>query len=170
MMLVKYVATRAMMVLAILSVVVFGLSVWAGAQGKSLKSEKASTTQAKTEYQKEQAKQMGAGHPMTLSAALADAEKKAQEQAATVEVKVAGVQLIDPAAVHEKPQQGQGHLHYQVDDDPIIATTATKLSFHELSSGEHKITVMLAGNDHKPLGPQETLTVTIPTGKDRAQH
>jgi hypothetical protein len=38
----------------------------------------------------------------------------------------------------------------------------TKLSFHELSSGEHKIVVMLAGNDHKPLGPQETLTVTVP--------
>jgi hypothetical protein len=31
-MLAKYVATRAMMVLAILSAVVFGLSLWAGAQ------------------------------------------------------------------------------------------------------------------------------------------
>jgi hypothetical protein len=30
--------------------------------------------------------------------------------------------------------------------------------------------VTLAGNDHKPLGPQETLTITIPQGKEgRAQ-
>jgi type II secretory pathway pseudopilin PulG len=168
-MLAKYVATRAMMVLAILSAVVCGLSLWAGAQTKSSKSEGASAAQSRMEHQKQQAKQTGAGHPMTLSATLTDPEKKAQEQEATVEVKVAGVQIIDPAAVQEKPQQGQGHLHYQVDGDPIIATTATKLSFHELSSGEHKITVMLVGNDHKPLGPQETLTVAIPAGKDRAQ-
>ena len=87
-----------------------------------------------------------------------------------MEVKVAGIQLIDAAAVNEQPQQGQGHLHYQVDNGPLIATTVTKLSFHELSSGEHKITVMLMGNDHQPLGVQETLTVTIPTGRSgRAQ-
>jgi hypothetical protein len=106
----------------------------------------------------------------TLSAQLLDANKKAQEQTATVEVQVAGIQLMDPAAVHEEPQRGQGHLHYQVDTGPLIATTTTKLSFHELSSGSHKITVMLVGNDHQALGPRETLTVTIPpVNGDRAQ-
>jgi hypothetical protein len=105
-----------------------------------------------------------------LSAKLIDPEKKAQEQTATVEVKVAGIQLIDPAAVHEEPQKGQGHLHYQVDTGPLIATTATKLSFHELPSGSHKLTVMLVGNDHQALGPRETLTVNIPPANgDRAQ-
>jgi Flp pilus assembly protein TadB len=98
-MLAKYVATRAMMVLAILSAVVFGLSLWAGAQTKSSKSEGTSAAQSRMEHQKQQAKQTGAGHPMTLSATLIDPEKKAQEQEATVEVKVAGVQIIDPAAV-----------------------------------------------------------------------
>ena len=93
----------------------------------------------------------GAGPTPELSVTLSDPEKKAQERAATVEVKVAGIQLIDPAAVNEQPQQGQGHLHYQVDNGPIIATTTTKPSFHELSLGSHKITVMLVGNDHQPL-------------------
>jgi hypothetical protein len=87
-----------------------------------------------------------------------------------VEVKVTGIQLVDSAAVHEQPQQGQGHLHYQVDSGPLIAMTTTKLSFHELSSGSHKITVMLVANDHQALGPRETLTVSIPpTNGDRAQ-
>ena len=98
----------------------------------------------------------------TLTATLVDAEKKAQQKAATVEVKTTGIKLIDPASVKEQPSAGQGHLHYQVDNGPVIATTATKLSFHGLTPGPHKIIVMLAGNDHNPLGPQQTLEVTIP--------
>jgi hypothetical protein len=98
----------------------------------------------------------------TLTATLVDAQKKAMKKEATVEVKVTGVKLIDPATVNEVPKAGQGHLHYQVDSGPIIATTAPKLSFHELSSGDHKIVVMLAANDHTPLGPQQTLEIKIP--------
>lgn len=108
-----------------------------------------------------QAGAMGRG-TATLTARLVDPEKKAQQKAATVAVKVTGVRLIDPAMVNERPRAGQGHLHYQVDDGPIIATTTTKLSFHGLTPGQHKIVVMLAGNDHNLLGPQETLNVTIP--------
>lgn len=102
-----------------------------------------------------------AGTP-TLTATLVDAEKKAKQKAATVEVKTTGIELIDPAKVNEQPKAGQGHLHYQVDNGPIIATTTTKLSFHGLTAGAHKIQVTLAGNDHNPLGPQQTLEVTIP--------
>jgi hypothetical protein len=101
---------------------------------------------------------------------LSDPEEKAQEHSATVDVRVEGIQLIDPAAVHERSQPGQGHLHYQLDNGPVVATTSTKLSFHELSSGVHKITVRLVGNDHKALGPREVLTVTIPPASgNRAQ-
>ena len=97
-----------------------------------------------------------------LSAIFVDKEKKAQEKTATVKVTVTGIKLIDPAEVNEKPMAGQGHLHYQVDDGPVIATPAPKLSFHGLTSGTHTIKVMLAANDHSPLGPEETLSVTIP--------
>jgi len=103
-----------------------------------------------------------AGVTPTMTARLVDPEKKAKEKTATVEVNVGAVQLIDPAKTGEKPLRGQAHLHYRVDDGPVIATTTTKLSFHELTPGVHKITVMLAANDHSPLGPQETLTVKIP--------
>jgi hypothetical protein len=98
----------------------------------------------------------------TLTATLVDAEKKAQQKAATVSVKVDGIKLVDPAAAMEKAKAGEGHLHYQVDDGPIIATTTMKLSFHGLTTGAHKIVVMLAANDHTPLGPQQTLDITIP--------
>lgn len=101
-----------------------------------------------------------------LTATLVDQEKKAQENAATVEVKVTGVQMVDPAKTGERKQRNQAHLHYKVDDGPIIATTATKLSFHELTPGEHTIVVMLAANDHSPLGPQQTLRVVIPEGSE----
>jgi hypothetical protein len=117
------------------------------------------------EGQKEPGRQTTAGYPPALSAKLLDPEKKAQKYEATVEVQVAGIQLVDSAKANEQPAQGQGHLHYQVDNGPIIATTATKLSFQELSAGQHKIMVMLVGNDHKPLSVQETLTVTIPQGQ-----
>ena len=140
--------------IAMVSAVVLGLSIGASAierpKLKAISSEVGATPE--------------------LSAKLSDPEKKAQEHTATVEVKVAGIQLIDPAAVNEQPQQGQGHLHYQVDTGPVIATTTMKLSFHELSSGSHEITVMLVSSDHQPLGPRETLTVNIPPALgDRAQ-
>lgn len=56
----------------------------------------------------------------------------------------------------------QGHLHYQVDDGPVIATTTTKLSFHNLTAGSHKIMVVLANNDHTSTGVEQTLEVKIP--------
>ena len=98
----------------------------------------------------------------TMTAKLVDAEKKAAQRAATVEITTTGVELTDPAMSNEKPVVGQGHLHYQVDKGPVIATPAAKLSFHELAPGPHTITVVLAGNDHKPLGPQQVLNVTVP--------
>jgi hypothetical protein len=103
-----------------------------------------------------------ANHTAALKATLVNPEHNAQEHAATVQANVAGVEMVDPATVKETPKEGQGHLHYQVDKGPVVATTATKLSFHDLSSGQHTIVVMLAANDHSPLGPKETLNVTIP--------
>ena len=102
-----------------------------------------------------------AGTP-TMTATLVDPEKKAAQKAATVEVKTTGIDLIDPGKANEMAKPGQGHLHYQVDGGPVIATPASKLSFHGLTSGKHQIVIMLAGNDHSPLGPQQTLEVTIP--------
>jgi hypothetical protein len=97
-----------------------------------------------------------------LSAALVDPAVTAKEKTATVKVEVTGVKLIDPALTNKKPTKGQGHLHYRVDDGPVIATTATKLSFHELTPGQHKIVVVLANNDHSPSGLEQTLAITIP--------
>ena len=87
----------------------------------------------------------------TMTARLVDQEKNAAEQTATVEVTTSGVELPT-----------QAHFHYQLDKEAVIATPTAKLSFHELTPGTHTILVVLAGNDHKPLGPQQKLTVTIP--------
>jgi hypothetical protein len=149
---------KGMASMAMVSAIVLGLSLVVGAVEKPKLSEGIKTISPEAAATPE------------LSAKLSDPEKKASEHTATVEVKVVGIQLTDPAAVNEQPQQGQGHLHYQVDTGPVIATTTTKLSFHELTSGSHEITVMLVSSDHQPLGPRETLTVNIPPALgDRAQ-
>lgn len=140
--------SRAIRLISIAGVLVLGLYVSAGAQDYRKETPSVASTQS--------------GGAQTLTARLVDPEKKAKEKTATVEVTVGGVALTDPAKSCEKRIKGEGHLHYRVDDGPVIATTATKLSFHELTPGVHKILVMLAANDHSPLGPQETLTVTIP--------
>jgi hypothetical protein len=97
-----------------------------------------------------------------LTATLVDNDKNAARGAATIKVTVDGVKIVDPATAGEKPMKGQGHIHFKLDEGPVIATTSTKLSFHELKPGEHRIVVMLAGNDHAPLGAQETLNVLVP--------
>lgn len=116
----------------------------------------------------------GSATSATMTARLIDADRKAADGAATVEVTVSGVELTDPAAAKEKPVAGQGHLHYQVDKGPVVATPSAKLSFHELAPGTHTILVVLAGNDHQPLGPKQQLTVTVPkdgaAGASPARH
>ena len=158
-MLVRRVMIKRVAAIAMVSAMVLLLSIGAGAVEKPKLSEGIRALSPE------------AGSAPELSVTLNDSDHKAQAQTATVEVKVSGIQLIDPAAVHEQPQSGQGHLHYQVDNGPVVATTATKLSFHELTTGAHNITVMLVGNAHQPLGPRETLAVSIPPAMgDRAQH
>lgn len=97
-----------------------------------------------------------------IDGSLVDQDRKAREKGATVKISVAGCQLTDPDTTDGRSQRGQCHLHYQLDNGPIIATTASKLSFHALSSGDHTINVMLAGNDHRALGPKKSFAVRIP--------
>lgn len=98
----------------------------------------------------------------TMTALLVDPDINARDKSATVKVEVTGVKLIDPALTTKRPTKGEGHLHYQVDDGPVIATTTTKLSFHGLTPGKHKIVVMVANNDHTPSGLEQTLEITVP--------
>ncbi len=102
----------------------------------------------------------GAQQP-TLKASLVDAAKNGARAAATVTVEVTGVKLVDPAASNETPKDGEGHLHYQLDSGPVIATTSPKLSFHGLTGGSHTLKVTLAKNDHTPMGPEQTLPIQV---------
>lgn len=98
----------------------------------------------------------------SFTAKLVDADKKAAKKEASVEVKAKDIKLVDPSVSGEQAKAGQGHFHYQIDDSPIIATPATKLSFHGLTPGEHLITVTLAANDHQALGAPQMLRITVP--------
>ena len=97
-----------------------------------------------------------------LEASLVNADKNAARGAATVQVKVTGVEIVDPGTVGETVKKGQAHLHYTLDGGPVVATTATKLSFHGLKPGSHKLQVALAANDHSSLGVEQTLSIEVP--------
>lgn len=142
--------SRLVVFASVLVALALSLSIRAGAQDKNRNDAE------------EQNMNQNLGQSPALTASLIDAEKNARDKSATVEVRVTGVELIDPALTSKQPMKGQGHLHYQVDDGPVIATTAAKLSFHGLSSGKHKFIVVLANNDHSPAGPQQMLEVTVP--------
>ena len=58
----------------------------------------------------------------------------------------------------------QAILLYQVDNGPMVATSATKLSFHGLEPGRHMIVALLAAPDLKPIGRRQSLNVQIPEG------
>ena len=77
----------------------------------------------------------GSATKPSMTAKLIDADKKAAGRAATVEVTTSGIELVDPAISMEKAVAGQGHLHYQLDKGPIVATPTAKLSYHELAPG-----------------------------------
>jgi len=155
--------------IALLSLLVLGTALAVSAQDRA--ADKPQQTDqgynarqpmtTETQRQADQVRKTAAPAP-TLSATLMQPEQKAKKHEATVQVQVSGVDIVDPATASEKPEPGQGHLHYQLDSGPIIATTTTKLAFHKLAPGKHQIMVMLAGNDHQPLGPKESLHVTIP--------
>lgn len=129
--------------------------------GALIASPGAAVDDVHSKHEPPQVKASGPGSP-SLALSLVNEPVNAKRKWATVKVDVANVELVDPATVNEKPADKQGHLHYRLNDGPVIATTATKLSFHDLESGKHTCTVVLAGNDHAPLGPQETLTIIIP--------
>ena len=109
-----------------------------------------------------QVKDTQGGGLITFEAKLVDPAVKAKSKTATVEVKIEASHLVDPDTTDGKPHPGQRHLHYQLDNGPIIATTATKLSFHNLSPGQHTIKVSMAENDHTVVGRENVLTVSIP--------
>lgn len=79
---------------------------------------------------------------------------KALARSATVNVKVHGVRLVEPSHLGDGGNgttEKQAYLSYRIDDGPGIATAATYLSFHNLPSGDHRITVTLVGTHLIPL-------------------
>jgi hypothetical protein len=98
----------------------------------------------------------------TLKVVIVPADPKTLKKSATVKVEVQGLKLVDPGSVRGESVVGEGHLHYQLDLGPVIATTATTLCFQNLKSGPHTITVALASDDRKPIGPATTLSILVP--------
>jgi hypothetical protein len=96
-----------------------------------------------------------------LTATFVDKTKDSADRTAAVAVEVSGVSLVDPATTDGQPKPGQAHIHYQLDDGPVIATITPKLTFHHMKAGPHRMVVMLAGNDHKQVGAEKSLSLDL---------
>ncbi len=81
-------------------------------------------------------------------------------RAATVRVAVVGATLAEPGTAI-RPREGHAHLHYRLDQGSVLCTTATTMTFRELSGGMHTVTVSLAGDDHKELGPRQVIPINV---------
>ena len=97
----------------------------------------------------------------SLQAHLVDEKENARAHLAVVQVEVHGISLVSPFEARA-PTPGEGHLHYRVDNGPLIDTAASELGFRGFSPGTHTIDVFLAGNDHTHLGPSAQLKIEVP--------
>lgn len=66
---------------------------------------------------------------------------------------------LDPAALGGPPVAGRGHVHVYVDGELYEESATQEARVTELRAGEHTVVVRLAGNDHRELDAQDTVTV-----------
>lgn len=90
---------------------------------------------------------------VTLTATLVDKATLAAKKMASLNVTVKGATIAHGA---------DAHIHYQLDNGPIIATSDTKLMFANLSPGSHTLVVTVANHQHQPLSDPQTITFNIP--------
>jgi hypothetical protein len=114
----------------------FGVTLYADDQYSSTPSSTA--TKAKGE--------------VNLTVKLVDEAMMSKDKMASVEVSVTGTKLSHHGS----------HLHYQIDDSPIIVTSTPMLSFANLSSGKHTINVTVVDAKHQPIAGPQTVDVNIP--------
>jgi hypothetical protein len=95
-----------------------------------------------------------------IRARLRDKDANAKIHKAAVEVEVENIWLHAPSPFPQPIEAGV--LRYEVDHCPPILTTDTRLSFDQLSAGDHTITIVVVGAENQPITPSVKLEVTIP--------
>ena len=98
----------------------------------------------------------------TVSVRLIEPERHARRRQALVQILIDGLEIVDPIEVNEVPREGQGHVHLQVDDGPILAVPSLRMRLRRLTRGGHTFRVMLHANDHTPLGAQAETSLRVP--------
>lgn len=88
---------------------------------------------------------------------------------ALLSIHVIGLQIVDPIEVDEVPKAGEGHVHVQLNDGPILAVPSLKMRLTHIAPGQHVIKVMLHANDHSPIGSGTEVPLLIPR-RQRTRH
>ncbi len=76
----------------------------------------------------------------------------------TIKLNITDFQLVD-FRTNTSPKKGEGHVHAWLDSDTSDPNAAFKLiegntiTFDKVPAGEHKLTVQLVENNHRPIQP-----------------
>lgn len=154
-----------------------GALALAGCGGGSSQSTSASTTKTSASASGGKVEQ-----PQAKVAFLTPKDGATTGSTVSARVRVSGIKL-DAAAVGKKATKGQGHLHFSMDggkyDQPKYSGAngqlAVKLgvqgkyspavmpmiTYKGLPTGEHKLEVYVANNDHSNAGPEAETELTV---------
>ena len=80
--------------------------------------------------------------------------------AASVRSPVA-VKILVHGATIGSPEDGLDHLHIAVDHGDVVPVYKMPVAPLKLAPGQHTLEVQLAGPDHQPITPPQTVTFTV---------
>lgn len=97
-----------------------------------------------------------------VTAELVKPAANSKKGVALLSIHVIGLQIVDPIEVDEIPKAGEGHVHVQLNDGPILAVPSLHMRLTRIPPGQHVIKVMLHANDHSPIGSGTEVSFLIP--------
>lgn len=76
----------------------------------------------------------------------------------TVAVESTGLEFVMPGGTNVA---GEGHVHFTLDDGPIVMSVEQRTTFKDVPPGEHKLVAELVQNDTTPFSPVVKQEITF---------
>lgn len=99
-----------------------------------------------------------AATPPTIELVSPAAGAKVPAGDVSLSVKTTGLKFVMPS---NTLVPGEGHVHFELDDEPVMMSTTPDYVYEGVSAGEHKLTAELVQNDTKPFSPPVKQEITF---------
>jgi hypothetical protein len=83
-----------------------------------------------------------------------------------VEVKVEGVELVDPSLTEDQIEEGMAHVDVSLNGQDSVMVGDQRFEVPEVADGEYQLKVELSGADHQPITPYagDFIYITVDAG------